>query len=463
MKNTISSKLRGIYKYISILFLVFATPAFAQVQQSTPSGETYNYTLKQVIDYALQHQSTVLNSKLDENVADQRIRENLATGLPQINGSGEVDDYFAKPVTIIPGAAIAAFSGRPGNYPDVPVSFLLQYQATAGVSASQMIFSGTFLQALKAAKTYASLSREQTKSNEIEVVANVIKAYYGVKINETNLDALDSSIALLQKSLDDTKAMNKQGFVEKLDVDRLSVTLSNLQSQRQNLRSAIDLYYFLLKYQMGMPVNATLTLVDNLPDTFPAPVIESGDYNKRIEYSILQTTRSLDEANVKINKAGYLPSLSAIGSLSTSVYSSQFDLFDPNKHWYVTGLVGLKLTVPIFDGFMKDAKIKEANIALMQNQNTLNNFKNLVDLQVKQASVTYESNYKVLQSQKANLKLAEDVARVTKIKYEQGVGTNLEVTDAESQLITAQSNYYNALYNIAVALVDLQKSKGALY
>jgi len=459
MKKTISSKLSGIYKYISILFLVLSVPAFAQVEQSTPSGEQFSFTLQQSIDYAIQHQSSVLNSRIDEQIADQKVRELLGVGLPQLNGSLELDDYIAKPVSILP-PQFAAFI-PPGQ--SLAVSFVLQYQATAGISASQMIFDGTFLLGLKASKTYAALSRKVEKSSEIDVVANVTKAYYGVIINETNLGALDSSIALLQKSLDDTKAMFAQGFVEKLDVDRISVTLSNLQSQRQNLRSIVDLNYYLLKFQMGMPVNASLTLQGKIPAEFAAPVVEMADYNKRIEYNILQTTRELDAFNVKRYKAGYLPTLSAFGSLSANAYRNDFSIFDTKDQWFPTGIIGLKLNMPIFDGFQKDARVKQANLALMQNQNDLNNFENLVNLQVKQSSISYESSYKILQSQKDNLKLAEDVARVTKIKYEDGVGTNLEVTDAESSLIQAQNNYYNALYNLGIAHVDLQKAKGILY
>ena len=457
MKNTISFKLSGLYKYIPIFFLVLTLPAFAQVEQSTPSGEQYNFTLQQAIDYAVAHQVSILNARIDETIADKKIREIVGSGLPQINGSVEVDDYLAKPVSIVPGS----FFGQPGH--DIAVSFLKQYQASPGISASQLIFSGTFLVGLQAAQTYADLSKKFVKQSQIDVVANVTKAYYGVIINEKNLVALDSTISLLQKTLNDAKAMYTQGFIEKLDVDRITVTLSNLQSSRQNLRSIVDADYYFLKFQMGMAVNASLTLTDKLPNEFPAPVIESADFNKRIEYDILQTGRKLDAFSVKVTKAGYLPSLVAFGSLSTVAYRDQFDFLNTRKSWYPTGVIGLKLSVPIFDGGQKSAIIQQANMVLMKDQNTINNFGNLVDLQVKQASISYESSYKILQSQKDNLKLAEDVARVTKIKYEDGVGTNLEVIDAESQLVSAQNNYYNALYSMGIAHVDLQRAKGILY
>jgi outer membrane protein len=437
--------------------LCISISVFAQTQQSTPNGEKYNFSLKQAIDYAMQHQTTVLNAGIDEKIAHQKVREITGIGLPQINGSVEADDYVAKPVSIIPGV----FFGRPGQ--DIAVSFLKQYQASAGISASQIIFNGSYLVGLQAAKTYADLSRKITKMSTIEVAANVTKAYYGVIVNEKNLSTLDANVTLLQKTLSDAKAMNAQGFIEKLDVDRIQVTLSNLQVMRQNIQSIVDLNYYLLKYQMGMPVNASLSLTESIPEKFPEPVVEKAVFDKRIEYSILQTQRDLANLDLKNNRAGYLPGLVFFGSLSTTAYRDEFDFFNTKKQWYPTGVIGLKLNVPIFDGFEKDARIQQSNLTLMKNQNDLNTFQNVVDLQVKSSSISYENNYKILETQKANMTLAEDVARVTKIKYEQGVGTNLEVVNAETSLREAQNNYFSALYNIAVSWVDLQKAKGTLY
>src|SRR6185437_367632 len=461
MKNTLFPKLAGLYKYIPALFLIVSVPAVAQVQQSTPSGEEYNLTLKQTIDYALQNQYQVVNGKINESIAGQKIRESTSSYLPQLNGNAELDDYFAKPVSIIPGSFFTAFSGHPS--PDVAVSFLLQYQATAGLSASQAIFNASYLTALKAAKTYAGLSKDQTKQIEIEEVAAVTKLYYKTVIDQKNLNALDSTISISQKNLDDAKAMYAQGFKEKLDVDRLTVALSAQQVQRQSKRGDLDVDYFTIKYTMGMPVNASLTLTDNLPDSFPAPVTETSDYTKRIEYAVNQIRLDLDIFTVKANKAGYIPTLSAFGSISANAYRSEFNIFDTKQQWYPTGVIGLKLNVPIFDGFQKAAKIKEANFTAMQDQNKINDLKNSIALDVKKSSVSYESSYKNLVREKESLKLAQDVAHVSKTKYEEGVGSNLEVTTDENGLLQEQMNYYTALLGVASAWVDLQKAKGTLY
>jgi outer membrane protein len=443
------------------LLLFYSEPIFAQEQQSTPSGEKYSFSLKQSIDYALKHQATILDATLDQSISQQQVRGATARGLPQINGSVELDDYLAKPVSIIPGAFFAAFSGHPS--PDVAVSFLLQYQATAGVSASQMLFDGSFFIGLEAAKAYVNLARKNVKSSEIDVVANVTKAYYAVIVNEKSLASLDANIALLQKTLDETKARNIQGLREKLDVDRIAVNLSNLQVSRQNQRSSVDLYYYLLKATMEMPINASLVLTDSLPSSFPSPSLEKVEYAKRIEYSMLESRLQLQDFDLRRNRAGYLPTLSAFGNLSAVAYRDQFNFFDTKEQWYPTGLVGIKLNVPIFDGFQKDANIQISKMTLQKLQNDKLSLENVIDLQVKQFGIVYENSYKNLMTQKENLRVAEDVVRVSKIKYEEGVGTNIEVVNDQNALQTTQYNYFNALYNAAVSLVDLQKAKGTLY
>jgi outer membrane protein len=459
MNRTIKNSLSIVLKNITglLLLLLLSRPAMAQDNQQANNGSAnQDFTLKQAVDYALAHQASVVDARIDEKIASEKIREIRGIGLPQVNGSIELDDYIAKPQTILPGVIVH-------SPVDVAVSFVKQYQAAAGISASQLIFDGSYLVGLQAAKTYAELSRKTTKSTAVEVVANVTKAYYGVLVNERRINSLDANIQLLQKNLDDAKAMNVQGFVEKLDVDRLTVALSALQVQRQNVKSSVELINYLLKFQMGMPVNMTVTLVDSLSASqFPAPAPEKSDYEKRIEYSLAQTGIALGNLDLRRYKAGYLPSLAAFGSLSENAYRDEFNFFDTEK-WYTTGLIGLKLTVPIFDGFQKDARVQQAKLSVSKYENDINNLKNLIDLQVKQSDISYENNYKILQSQRANLKLAEDIARVTKIKYNQGVGSNIEVVTAETALREAQTNYFGALYDLSISYVDLQKAKGTLY
>jgi len=184
---------------------------------------------------------------------------------------------------------------------------------------------------------------------------------------------------------------------------------------------------------------------------------------KRVEYNLVNTQRQLNLLDLKSNRFGYLPSLNAFASYSKNSIYDNFNFSTNGAQWYTTGLWGLKLTVPIFDGFAKDARIQQDKLTDMKTQNSLFSLENGVNFQVKQASLVYQSKYESLDIQKRNLKLSQEIARVTAIKYQQGVGTNLELVTAQADLKTAEINYFSALYDLSVAQIDLQKAKGTLY
>lgn len=439
--------------------LMLCSLALKAQDNQVQSNQVYNYSLKQCIDYALANQPAMLNAKIDEEIADQKIRQTRGIGLPQVNGSFEFDDNIVRPTLIIQGGG--PLQGKPPGT-DATIQFGTNYTATPGISASQLIFDGAYLVGLQAAKTYMQLAKVSTTRSSIDVTTNVTKAYYAVIVNEKRIASLDANITQLQKTLNDTKAMNQQGVAEKLDVDRLTVTLGTLQVQRENVKNLINLNYYLLKLQMGMPMNAGITLTDSMPTQFAAPVPEVAEFNKRVEYNLLQINRRLDYLDMQRYKAAYLPSLSAFGSYSTQAQRNQFDFFNTNQKWYASLIIGARLTLPIFNGFQREALIKQAKLTLDKNQNDIKNLENSINFQVSQTSISYENNYKTLETQRQNMELAKEVTDVTRKKYEQGVGTNLEVVTAETAFTQAQTAYFNAVYDLLVSQVDLQNAKGTL-
>lgn len=462
-KNKTNRSKRPFMKLIPLFLLAVATTAFsplkAQDQNNSGSGG-YTFSLKEAIDFAVKNRFSVQDASLDEKIAKQRVREITGIGLPQINGSVEFDDYLKIPTSLIPGEI---FGAPRGTY--IPVQFGTQYNATIGASASQLLFDGTFLLGLKASKVYVELARKSTQRTKIDVAVAVSKAYYGVVITKKRINALDANITRAQKALSDAQAYLKQGFVEQLDVDRYEVIVNNLEQEKQKFQNAIDLTNYMLKFQLGLPATANVMLTDSaIADNFTAPAAdEKADYSKRIELQLLQTQRDLMLLDVKSKKIAYLPTLAAFGTLSTSGPGQKFDYFNPGKHWYATAIVGARLTVPIFDGFQKDARIQQSKLNLQKFENDYKNTQLSLELDVTSALISYQNNLKTLETQRRNLKLAEEVVRVTQIKYKQGVGSNIEVVNAESSLREAQTNYYNSLYDVIVARVDLDRAKGTLY
>lgn len=442
-------------KLVLIAFMALFAPLVAVSQQPDTVA---SFSLSEAIDYALIHQVNVKNAKLDEAIAKNTVKKTIGIGLPQINGVANFQDFLKVPTTLVPGEF---FGGAPGSL--IPVKFGVNYSSSVGLEGSQLIFDGSYLVGLQAAKTYKELSIKNSKSTRIEVATAVTKAYYSVLVNSEQLSLLDANLIRLEKSLKDTKALFTNGFAEKIDADRLEVLNNNLNTEKENVIQLLALNLNLLKFQMGLPVGAVLTLKDKIGDvkaTASDAMADSTVYNKRIEYSLLQTQKKLNELDIKRYKSAYLPSLVAFGNYSASFQGDKFkDLYNRS---FPTAIVGLKLNIPIFSGGQRLYDVRNAKLALIKTENNLQNLENTISLEVSQARINFNNGQRSLANQKRNMDLAQEVLRVSKIKYEQGVGSSLEVTTAETSLKEAQNNYIKALYDMLINKVNLDKALGNL-
>lgn len=432
-------------------------PSYAQ----TKENNSYTFSLQQAIDFALQNQNNIKNAVLDEQIAKAKVKEITGMGLPQINASFDMKDFLEIPTSLIPAEF---FGGPPGSF--AAVKFGTQYQATAGLDASQLIFSGDYFLGLKASKVFVELSQKSIQRTKIETAATVSKAYYTVLVNQERIKLMDANVARIKKALDDTKALYDNGFVEKIDYDRLSVTYNNLLVEQEKVNRLLNLGVYLLKYQMGMDVNATLTLSDKLEDVkfdiTSSVSAEKLDYSKRVEYSLFETQRDLAKLDLKRNRFSYLPTAFAYGSLNGSALRNEFDIFDTKKSWFPMALIGAKVSMPIFTGGQRYFKTQQAKLKLEQAENNIDFMKKSIDLEVASSTTMLQNANQTLSLQKKNIETAEEVYRVTKLKQEQGVGSTLEMVTAETALKEAQTNYFNALFDALVAKIDFDKATGNL-
>jgi outer membrane protein len=442
-----------------IILLGLAVSLTTHAQDGVKETAPASFTLQQAVDYALQNQTNVKNAVIDEQLAKQKVNEVTGLGLPQINSSFDVKDFLEIPTSLIPAEF---FGGPPGSF--AAVKFGTKYQATAGLDASQLLFSGDYFLGLKASKVFVELSTKSTQRTRIETTTAVSKMYYTVLINQERMGMMEANMNRLKKTLDDTKALLDNGLVEKIDFDRLTVSYNNLLVEQEKVNRLLNLGMYLLKFQMGMPVSSSLTLTDKLADLkFDVSAQVSADkfdYSKRVEYGLFETQFSLAKLELKRNKFAYLPTAAAYGSLSGGAYREQFDIFDTKKGWYPTALIGAKISMPIFTGLQRNARAQQAKLKLQQSQNNLDQIKNSIDLDLSTSLTTLQNATASYEIQKKNITLAEDVVRVAKIKYDQGVGSNLELVTAESSLKEAQTNYYNALFDALVAKIDFDKANG---
>jgi outer membrane protein len=425
---------------------------------SQGTDNVMQFSIKEAIDFSFQHQKDVLNSQLDVEIANSQVKETIGMGLPQISASFDVKDYVKIPVSLIPAEF---FGGEAGTY--AAVQFGTQWNATAGLNASQLIFEPSYLVGVQAAKTFKELSVKNHDRTKLETAVSVTKAYYMVLLMRDRKNVIDANVSRLEKYNSDIKAMFENGFVEKVDMDRIQVTYNNVISEQEKFQRLIEITEGNLKLQMGLPQASTINLTDSLNAEEIKTIgisLDKASPEKRIEYALLKTQEKIQEYNVKRYKAQYLPSLVAYGNLSTTAQRTEFNIFDPAYKWYPVGIIGATLSLNLFDGLQRENKIRHEKLSLRKIKNEITYFEDAIELQVTSARSSLANAISALKIQEQNLELANSVTNTSKIKYDQGVGSNLEVLNAETSLKEAQSNYFNALYDAIIAKIDLDKSLG---
>jgi outer membrane protein TolC len=415
------------------------------------------------VDYAITHQVQVKNSQIDLQNASAKISEIKAMGLPQVNGSLALTNNIVLQRVFIP-ARIFNPAAPEGEL--IAAKFGVENSGFANVTLSQLVFDGTYLLGLKASSVYKDLAVKSLTQSKQQVAENVTKAYYGILVNEKRLGLLSLNVARLDTLLKETRALNKQGFVEKIDVQRLDVQANNLRTELENVLRLQELSISLLKFQMSYPMDEPIRLSETLDQvelsTFNLNLKGEFSYANRIEYSILQTQENLAELDVKSIKAGYLPRLLLNANYGYNAGANAFgDLM--TKQWFDNSAITVALQIPIFDGYSKKYKAIQSQNNLQKVRQSFDLLKSSIDMQRSQAKITLKNALESMKEQKANLDLANEISRVTRVKYQNGVGSNLEVLNAESSIKESQANYFTALYNALIAKVEVEKANGTLY
>jgi outer membrane protein TolC len=228
----------------------------------------------------------------------------------------------------------------------------------------------------------------------------------------------------------------------------------------------ISLANLALKLQMGMPLSTDLTITDALDKLVAAAQPDPNQAlnpENRPEYRTAMAGKTLQELNLRNAKAGYLPNLIGFATAGANSGVNDFkNIVKVKDYWFGYQIVGLKLQVPIFDGFQTKYKIKEAQIDLQKTENQVKELTQVFELQLAQSKINLAANSARLQMQKQNMELAQEILRVSQIKYQTGVGSSLEITNAEAGLKEAQTNYFVSLYDFLISKIDYEKALGQL-
>lgn len=463
-------------KKIVIVIILLSGAGYLQAQQ------VHALSTKDAIEYAHKNNARIKNAILDLQIQLQSNKAIAAGALPTVSATAGSTDYFNIPVQpvsdfITPaiygvlvqqgvkdanGNPIAMPTGEPAVF---PFSLYQKYSANAGITLQQTLFDGQVFVGLRARKTSIDYARKAIDITEENIRVNIYKVYYQLVVSKTMIDQINANIARAEKLLHDANEMYTNGFSEKLDVDKATVQLANLQTQQLSTQNSIDNGYLGLKYLLGMPIKDSLALTDE----FTEEDIKSGmlsdtihKYEDRNDYQGLQLQQKLNDFNIQRYKNSYYPTVNLNGAFQKNAFSNTYNFFDKSGSWFTTSYIGLNINIPIFSGFSKDANLKKSRLQSLQVKNQIEDLKISIDNDIAQAQNNFRAAIITVDNQKQNKALAESVYDQTRKKYESGLASNTDITNAQTDLITAQTNFVNALYNAVIAKIDYLKAIGKI-
>lgn len=443
--------------------LFVAVILIASVFQTVSAQEVVQLNLKQALEYALENNVDAKNARLELLIAETTVKEELSKGLPQINGAFNFNYNPAVPILFVPNEG--PFGDPTVDSDVVPLRLGVSYQSGLGVTASQMIFDGSFFVGLRASKTLRELTEYDRIKTENDVLLTVKKAYFGVLVNKERIKLAQSNLSRIDSLLEETKAVYEEGLAEKIDVSRIQVQRNNTYTQVERSRTAYEISKQLLKIQMGLPKDYDIFITETLAELNPEEQLNqllTMEGMQRVEVNQLEKTLELAGLDLKNNTVQYMPKITFNANYQRSGASNTLSNVYDSRNWFSSSLLGVNMQIPIFDGFLKSSRIQRNRIQQDQLENQRLFIDDNISLEIYQARTSLKNDLNILEVQRENMVLAQEVYNISKIKYNEGVGSNFEVVEADAALIESEINYLSALYDGLIAKVDLEKALGIL-
>lgn len=452
MKTTTKQK-SGVLAFLITVFTVFATQAQQVIELS----------LEESLRYALENNVDAKNAQLETLIAKATIVERRSEGLPQINGTVDMTYNAAIPVVFVPNEG--PFADPSVELDVLPLRFGVPISSSVAVQATQMIFDGSYFVGLQAAKTYKMLTEYDRLKTETDVKETVKKAYYSVLVNDQRRELVEANLKRLDLLLEETNALYEAGFAEKLDVSRVKVQRNNLKTELDRVIAATAISVELFKLQIGLPGNQEIFLTESLEELqsrIDLNELINFDGQRRVEIDQISTNLDLVKLDLKNNQVQYIPRISAFATYQRNAAAERLGDIMQSQRWFTGAFIGGSLSIPIFDGLAKSARIQTNRVQIRQLENQSQFLENNIEVEKFQAKANLLNSISALEVQTENMDLALEVFEMTKIKYQEGVGSNLEVVEADSALKEAETNYFSALYDALIAKVELEKALGIL-
>lgn len=435
---------------ILILFFLFCGTLSAQ----------HRFSLKQAQTHAMQHNKEMKNARLDVSYAKKQVLETTAIGLPHVSAEAQWQQFLEIPTTLVPAQM---FDPNADSDDFSELQFGTEHNASATLNASQLLFDGSYIVGLKAASTFKKMAQQSLQLTEQQVKDNIALAYWGVLLAEEKKLFLKEVVLIHKDILEETAARYEMGFVEDLEVDRMTLVLSNMQTQSDNANRMTEVSLLNLKMMLGLSLDESLELTDSLEQLSAqskAFEFEESQWQSRIEYQLANTQTAINKLDLRRYQSQYLPSIAAFGSYSENAMRNEFNFDDSDRSWYPTKVFGVKATLNLFDGLNRMAKVQKAKIKLQQARNDQQNIAQALQLEYQQALSAYLTAISNIEHKDKSLSLSKKIYQKTLVKYQEGLVSSVELSQSGADYLESHSNYSQAMYDLLSTEMNYQRTLG---
>ncbi|MDP3313618.1 TolC family protein [Lutibacter sp.] len=425
---------------------------------SAVSQEKMNLSLEQAIDYALINSYATINATRDIDAAKKKKWETTTMGLPQISAKIDYQNWIKQQVSLIPAEF---FGGNPGEFAEI--AFGTKHSMNATATLNQLIFDGSYLVGLQSAKTYLKISENAKEKTELAIREAVINAYGNVLLSEESILIIQKNISSLEKNLNETNEIYKNGFIEEESVEQLQITLSSLKSLLSKTQKLNSIAYKMLNITLGIEINSSVILIDSLSKLAAANSNIELLSNKltienHIDFKIAKNNQRANELLVQLEQSKALPSLSSFVNFGYAGFGQAFDFTKKEQKWFDSSLLGVSLEIPIFSSLARSSRTQQAKIGLDKATTELTETEQKLLLQLEAAKTEYNYSLEELATSKQNLALAERIENKQQIKFFEGISTSFELSESQRQLYAMQQNYLQAMLNIIATKAALDNA-----
>ena len=411
-------------------------------------------SLEEAINYAIEHSYNTRTSKNDIKSAYEKIKETTSSGLPQIEGKVDYQNWIQQQVNL---------SDFNGDGIDEELIFGKQQGINAFATVRQLLFDGSFLIAVKASKTYLDISVMANEKIELLTRENVINAYGNVLVTENSITILKGNIGILTKSLSDAKKIYKNGFNEEEDIEQLEITLGNLISELNGMKRMNEISYKMLNMSIGNPIETKLILTDSLDglvekNTNLSFFSKTFNASNHIDYKIAENDTESKRLLIRLEQSKALPSLSAFINYGYSGFSNSFSFFESNQKWFASSQFGVSLTIPIYSSLFRASKTAQAKIAFETSNIKLIETQQRLSLLADKAKSDYQLSIENYTTAKKNVGLAERIEKKQRIKFFEGISSSFDLLQAQNQLYAQQQNYIQSMLNVISKKATLENA-----